>query len=285
MYHIIGTDGKEYGPVTAEQLKQWIAEQRVNAQTKVKAEPDTDWQPLGTLPEFASVVASAGKPPPPRPAAETAKTSGMAVAALVFSLLGTITCGLSALIGLVLGIIALVKISNSQGRLSGKGLAIGSIVVAGVFVLFIPIMVAMLLPALAKAKQRAQTIHCVNNVKQLELALRIYSSDHNDTLPLAEHWCDAITNEVGSPKIYQCAADSNLRCAFAFNEKLSGKKEGEVNPQTVMIFESNAGWNASGGEDLLAPHQHSQRVVVIGLADGSVQQVRRTQLNTLRWDP
>ncbi len=33
MYKIIGADGKEYGPVTAEQLKQWIADGRVNGNT------------------------------------------------------------------------------------------------------------------------------------------------------------------------------------------------------------------------------------------------------------
>ena len=35
MYKIIGADGNEYGPITTEQLRQWLAEGRVNAQTKV----------------------------------------------------------------------------------------------------------------------------------------------------------------------------------------------------------------------------------------------------------
>ena len=37
MYKIIGADLKEYGPVSVEQLRQWISEGRVNAQTKVQA--------------------------------------------------------------------------------------------------------------------------------------------------------------------------------------------------------------------------------------------------------
>ncbi len=38
MYKIIGADGKEYGPVTSEQVRQWITEGRANAQTKVQPE-------------------------------------------------------------------------------------------------------------------------------------------------------------------------------------------------------------------------------------------------------
>jgi hypothetical protein len=38
MYKIIGADGKEYGPITADQLRAWIVEGRANAQTKVLME-------------------------------------------------------------------------------------------------------------------------------------------------------------------------------------------------------------------------------------------------------
>jgi hypothetical protein len=56
MYKIIGADGREYGPIAADQLRQWIAEGRANAQSKVMVmvEGSTDWQRLGELPEFAS---------------------------------------------------------------------------------------------------------------------------------------------------------------------------------------------------------------------------------------
>jgi len=63
MYKIIGADGKEYGPVSAAQLRQWVQEGRANAQTQVQVEGSTAWSPLGTLPEFAEVFA-AGSPPP-----------------------------------------------------------------------------------------------------------------------------------------------------------------------------------------------------------------------------
>lgn len=59
MYKIIGADQKQYGPVSADEMRKWIAEGRVNTQTLIQAEGQTDWRVLSTYPEFASA------PPPP----------------------------------------------------------------------------------------------------------------------------------------------------------------------------------------------------------------------------
>jgi uncharacterized membrane protein len=58
MYKIIGGDGKEYGPISAEQVRQWIAEGRANAQTPVQAAGSTEWKPLSSFPEFADALRS-----------------------------------------------------------------------------------------------------------------------------------------------------------------------------------------------------------------------------------
>lgn len=63
MYKIIGADQKEYGPVTADQIRHWIAEGRANAQTRAQAEGSADWKPLSEWPEFSEALAA--KPPPP----------------------------------------------------------------------------------------------------------------------------------------------------------------------------------------------------------------------------
>lgn len=228
--------------------------------------------------------------PPPLPSSAPAKTSAMAVTSLVLGILGLFTCGISALFGLIFGVVGLVKIRGSRGTLTGEGLALSGIIVSGVFLFLIPIFsAAMLLPALAAAKERAQTINCVSNEKQLALAVRIYQGDHTNQFPAAATWCDAIKPEVGGAEIvFKCpAAKQGDRCDYAFNAALSGMDASNVDPRTVMIFESDAGWNANGGAELMvnpARHEHG-RIYVVAFADGSVQMMRQSQLNTLRWNP
>ena len=53
MYKIRGVDGKEYGPVTPDQLRGWITERRANAETQIQAEGSSEWKALSEFPEFA----------------------------------------------------------------------------------------------------------------------------------------------------------------------------------------------------------------------------------------
>jgi prepilin-type processing-associated H-X9-DG protein len=289
MYKIIGADGKEYNQVSAEQLRQWLNEGRVNFQTKVQAEGNPDWQALGALPEFASERAAPTFTPPSLPVGTAPlKTSGLAVTSLVLGILGLFSCGITALVGLVLGIVALVKIKNSQGRLSGNGLAIAGIAVSGLFLLMLPIFAALTLPALAKAKEKAQSIVCMNNVKQLCLATIMYSNDHNDTLPPAATWCDAIQPQVGSGKVFQCpSGDQGSRSHFAFNARLAGLDLKKITSpgSTVLFFETSGGWNLSGGPELMLKSPRHGGGIMVGFADGHVESVWSSRLNTLRWDP
>lgn len=227
--------------------------------------------------------------PPPFPNAAPPKTSAMAITSLVLGILGLFTCGTTALFGLIFGIVALVKINGSKGTLGGNGLALSGIIVSGIFLLLMPVLsAAMLLPALGAAKERAETINCVSNEKMLALAVRIYSGDHAKLFPPAATWCDAIETNVGSARIFKCpSANPADRCDYAFNAALDGMDSSSVNPRTVMIFESDGGWNASGGAELMvSPARHERgRIYVVAFADGSVQEVRQSQLSTLRWKP
>ena len=70
MFKIIGGDGRPYGPVNADQIRQWIAEGRANAQTMAQLEGSVEWKPLGQYPEFAASAVPPVMPstPPPAPA-------------------------------------------------------------------------------------------------------------------------------------------------------------------------------------------------------------------------
>ena len=58
MYKFIGADGQQYGPVNIDQIRQWIAENRLRADTLVQAEGSLDWKPLHTFPELAAELKS-----------------------------------------------------------------------------------------------------------------------------------------------------------------------------------------------------------------------------------
>ena len=55
MYRIVGSDGNEYGPVSTEQLAQWIRERRVNGETRVQGE-DGAWRLLREVPELVVLL-------------------------------------------------------------------------------------------------------------------------------------------------------------------------------------------------------------------------------------
>ena len=91
MYKIIGADGKEYGPITADQLRQWIAEGRVNAQTRILPEGATEWRSLSELPEFAAAVPLTPPPMSGLPASGTARldeVNGPAIGLMITAILG-----------------------------------------------------------------------------------------------------------------------------------------------------------------------------------------------------
>ncbi len=181
------------------------------------------------------------------------------------------------------------------------------LVVAGV----LAILAAMLLPALANAKGKAQRINCVNNLKQVGLAYRLFSTDNQDLFPMSlgtnqggtkelipsspayVHF-QVLSNELSVPKVLVCPADTRI-AAPEFrslrNANLSyfiGLDAEETRPQMLLAGDRNLtnGLAPSGGILLLTPdrvagwtqelHRGSGNVA---LADGSVQQVSSARLN------
>lgn len=121
-----------------------------------------------------------------------------------------------------------------------------------VVIAIIAILAALLLPALSAAKERAQALYCMNNLKQLMLATQMYTDDHDDWFPVNDpsdpsdvlghpgmDWCpgsmtrlpdatntefltDPLTNELAaylshSVKVWKCPADTKKAPAPASN--------------------------------------------------------------------
>jgi prepilin-type processing-associated H-X9-DG protein len=295
MYKLLATDQKEYGPVSADQIRQWITQGRANARTQLQAAGSADWKPLAEFPEFAAALGPAASPAASRlpaagtqPAAAPAKTSSLAITSLVLGCLGLLTCGITSLVGLVLGIIALVRINKSQGQLGGKGVALAGMIVSAALVLIMPIPAAMLLPALAKAKQKAGSIQCMNSVKQLNLGLIMYADDNKDLFPSGATWCDVLTPYVKNSAAFLCPQGKpGQRCHYAFNAGLAGQsvKDVQAPAETVLIFETDGGWNLSGGRALLPARPRHSGTYAVGFADGHAEMVRPARLEKLRWEP
>src|SRR5208283_829213 len=106
-YTIIGGDQKPYGSVTADDVRRWIADGRLNAQSLAKEENDTEWRPLSAFPEFADALNPGLAPPPPfgspemvvREGHEAALqlVKGPAIALIITASLGIAYYGISGL--------------------------------------------------------------------------------------------------------------------------------------------------------------------------------------------
>lgn len=125
----------------------------------------------------------------------------------------------------------------SQGTQEPVSMVVGSAVVAPTAV-----MAAMVLPALAKAKSRAQDVMCMSNLKQIALGMIMYANDHDDALPPD---FAAIKEYVGTPKVFQCPAAGQPggvvtwedfdfeNCAYEF--VAPGRKITEGSPAETVI--------------------------------------------------
>jgi hypothetical protein len=252
MYKIQGADQKEYGPASADQVRQWIAEGRLAGSSKIQAEGSADWKPLTGFPEFSAALAakagagSSSGPPfstPPPLSSSAVPASGLAVTSLVLGALSMVGCTiLTGIPAIITGHIAHNRSRRSPQQFGGGGLAIAGLVLGYLSLLIVPIMLALLLPALAKAKDRAQTINCVSNMKQVGLAARIWSADNGSKFPPD---FATMSNELGNPKILVCPGDRSKTVATSWSTFSPGNvsydylepglDENAVAPQTVVF--------------------------------------------------
>ena len=148
-----------------------------------------------------------------------------------------------------------------------------------VVIAIIAILAALLLPALAAAKRKAQRINCVSNIKQDGIAFRLWQGDNQDRYPMAVNTqyngakdkiytsglaptagygltnvFTVMSNELSTPKILFCPADSvrspQTNFAFLVNNALNMSyfvcgDAAETYPQMIMIGDRNIGTAAS----------------------------------------
>jgi len=105
------------------------------------------------------------------------KTSGLAVASLIFGLIGIFP------IGLILSIKAIRQINASNGTIGGKGFAIAGLVTSILGVITALILASMLLPALAKMGGMANRVKCSTNLRLVGMVHIRFAMDNNERMP------------------------------------------------------------------------------------------------------
>jgi prepilin-type N-terminal cleavage/methylation domain-containing protein len=97
-----------------------------------------------------------------------------------------------------------------------------------VVIAIIGILAALLLPALATAKQRSRQTYCINSERQQALAVFMYADDHADALPPVAfrattgsitNWPELLDPYLRSPSIHFCPADRQAKTnSYGLNE-------------------------------------------------------------------
>ncbi len=94
---------------------------------------------------------------------------------------------------------------------------------------------------------------CDEHLKALSEAMTMYLAHSGGVFPPASTWCDRLAPYVSDPRVFVCPSAPKLRCGYAFSAKLGGLRADSIpDPrQVIMLFESDRGWNATGGAELL----------------------------------
>lgn len=129
MFTILGTDGKEYGPVSEAKIAEWIAGGRANLQTKARRGNETEWKTLGDFAEFnatlsppaVAVAGAAMVPASAAPAAglELASRWLRLGAALLDSIIGTMFAAPGMAMLIMAGVFATPDSPNPALMLAG----------------------------------------------------------------------------------------------------------------------------------------------------------------------
>jgi hypothetical protein len=267
MYKIIGADGKEYGPVTVEQLRDWLAQGRFNGRTKIQAAGSAEWITAAQVPELAALFVPPSLPPAspsaPPPVLTPLKPheirSGLAILSFVLGICSFVLC-LSFITGIpaiICGHVARGRARRYPQQFGGAGFAMAGLVLGYVSIIFSLVIAAFLMPVLSRARRNAQwepqnqRLSCENNLRQVGLAFKVWALDHNDRFPF-----NVSTNSGGTLELCQPDADGYDQNALAHFRSISN----ELNNPGFLVCPKDRAKHAAPGFEALQTQNLSYRL-------------------------
>ena len=234
------------------------------------------------------------------------KTSKLAIISFLFAVLGVFVFpfhvvisrpqligifgykyyGIPEIVAFIIGISALIKIRKSKDMLKGKTLAIFTIILAG-------LLSFSWWKVISSPRSRAFRMQCGSNLMKIGKAMLIYANDYNK-FPTPNKWCDLLLEPTGTadienficPKIsiykpfnFSWPFPKKGRCYYAINPKCNSNSS----PDTVLLFETEVGWNKFGGPELLTTQNHGGQGCNILFSDSHVNFVNTGGLGDLKW--
>lgn len=196
---------------------------------------------MSDMPNHPPVQAPVVSPYPPAPV-----STGMAVTALVLGILGVVMCPLFGIVAIVLGIIAILRVGREPHRYGGKGMAIAGLSCGGASLLFLPMLIAILLPSLSRARELSKRLVCASNLKAITTATELYLSDADMTsIPLQL----LIDEGYLEPRTTTCPAVRDIGSNYVILELAA---DPAADPRAVIAYEPKSNHGDEGGNVVFA---------------------------------
>lgn len=173
---------------------------------------------------------------------------GLAIGALVCGIIGMVSCPVVGLVGMVLGIVALVRASKAPTQYGGRGMAIGGICTGGLSLLSIPLFIAILLPALSRARELSMRTVCSANLRGIGQSLYIYAQDGGMFPEQGADWQARLING-GHTTFRQFTCPSDVGMMGASYHYVPGYGTSS-NPRQIIAYDDPSIHRGEGGNIL-----------------------------------
>lgn len=158
---------------------------------------------------------------------------------------GLVVCPPVGLVGLILGIIALMNANKKTGTHGGRGLAIAGISTGAISLLFVPlILVSILLPALSRARETAKRTVCVSNLHGIGQSVQIYANDNDGWFP--PDLQTLVAEGLTAPKGLICLSSGTAPGGASDYLYVPGLTE-DASANWIVAFDAAANHNGEGG--------------------------------------